>query len=167
MTICYRWIPRCLVAVAILGSAPRAKAEEPAVGAPPPVPPPPPSGPTVGGHLGIAIPIATIASTSTAIGADFVTIGITPGISVNLDKHWTIDFEFIALNELKNTPAATTFVVDPGVVRHFDAFALGLRLATQVGSPTNVGLVPNLRRSVQDFQPVLLLRRRRHSPLPA
>ena len=54
----------------------------------------------------------------------------------------TIDFEFIALNELKNTPAATTFVVDPGVVRHFDAFALGLRLATQVGSPTNVGLVP-------------------------
>lgn len=79
---------------------------------------------------------------TTAIGADFVTIGSTPGVSVNVDEHWTIDFEFIALNELKNTPAATTFVADPGVVRHFDAFALGLRVATQIGALTNVGLVP-------------------------
>jgi hypothetical protein len=106
-------------------------------------PPPSPAFDPVGGHLGIAIPIVTLASPrTTVIGSDFVTIGLVPGISVNLDEHWAIDFEFIALNELKQTPAATTFVVDPGVVRHFDALAVGLRVATQVGALTNVGLVP-------------------------
>jgi len=101
--------------------------------------------PTVGGHLGVAVPIVTIGNPkTTVIGSDFVTLGITPGISVNLDEHWTIDFEFIALNQLKNTPAPTTFVVDPGVVRHFDGLAVGLRVATQVGALTNVGLVPIL-----------------------
>ncbi len=102
----------------------------------------PTSGPTIGGHLGMALPIVTFADKVTGIGADFVTLGITPGISVNLDKHWTIDFEFVVLNEVKNTPAKTTFVVDPGVVYHFPSIALGLRVASEVGAPSNVGLVP-------------------------
>jgi hypothetical protein len=126
-----------------LALASSAQAQETVVGAPTTAPPPSTAGSTVGGHLGVAVPIVTIANPkTTVIGSDFVTIGITPGISVNLDEHWTIDFEFIAMNEVKNTPAATTFVVDPGVVRHFDALAVGLRVATQVGALTNVGLVP-------------------------
>lgn len=98
--------------------------------------------PRVGGHVGMAVPVLTLAKNSTVIGADFVAIGLTPGITVHLDDRWAVDFEFIAFNELKNTPAATTFVVDPGIVRKFDGFSAGLRVATQVGAPTNVGVVP-------------------------
>ena len=98
--------------------------------------------PRVGGHVGVAVPVLTLAKDSTVIGKDFATVGLTPGITVHLDDAWAIDFEFIAFNELKNTPAATTFVVDPGIVRKFSSFAAGLRVATQVGAPTNVGVVP-------------------------
>ena len=98
--------------------------------------------PAIGGHLGMAVPIVTFGSKTTTIGSDFATLGITPGITVHLDDKWAIDFEFIAFNELKNTPAATTFVVDPGILRKFDGFIAGLRVATQVGAPSNVGLVP-------------------------
>jgi hypothetical protein len=98
--------------------------------------------PAIGGHLGMALPIATVSSKSTVIGEDFGTVGLTPGITVHLDEKWAIDFEFIAFNEFKNTPAATTFIVDPGIIRKFDGFVLGLRVATQVGAPTNSGIVP-------------------------
>lgn len=98
--------------------------------------------PALGGHLGFAVPIATFSSRTTAIGEDFVTVGLTPGLTVHLDERWAIDFEFIAFNELKNTPAATTFVVDPGVIHKWDGFVAGLRVATQVGAPSNVGVVP-------------------------
>ena len=90
----------------------------------------------------MAVPIVTFGSKTTTIGSDFATLGITPGITVHLDEKWAIDFEFIAFNELKNTPSATTFVVDPGILRKFDSFVAGLRVATQVGAPSNVGLVP-------------------------
>jgi hypothetical protein len=117
---------------------------------PPTTPPPPPPSaalekqyPAVGGHLGMAIPIATLGGRrNVAIGEDFVTVGLTPGITVHLDEKWAIDFEFIAFNELKNTPDRTTFVVDPGIIRKFDGFVAGLRVATQVGAPTNSGVVP-------------------------
>ena len=122
-----RVVTLAAVGAALLAS-PQAHAEE--------------SYPRVGGHVGTAVPVLTLAKDSTFIGADFVTIGLTPGLTVHLDDKWAIDFEFIALSELKNTPAATTFVVDPGVIRKFDGFAAGLRVATQVGAPTNVGLVP-------------------------
>jgi hypothetical protein len=110
----------------------------------PPAAPAAPSAvfPRVGGHLGFAVPIVSVADPVTAIGADFVAIGLTPGITVKLSERWAVDFEFIALNELKNTPAATTYVVDPGVVYAAGPISAGLRVATQVGAPTNVGLVP-------------------------
>jgi hypothetical protein len=98
--------------------------------------------PALGGHLGFALPIVTFGDKTTAIGADFATVGVTPGITVHLDDKWAVDFEFIAFNEVKNTPATTTFIVDPGVIRKFDGFVLGGRVATQVGAPTNIGLVP-------------------------
>jgi hypothetical protein len=102
----------------------------------------PPSGPRLGGHLGMALPLATFGQETTLIGRDFTTIGLTPGVTFHLDDKWAIDFEFIAFNETKNTPARTTFIVDPGVLRKFDGFVTGLRVATQVGAPTNIGLVP-------------------------
>ena len=114
--------------------------------APPTAPAPPPTAndgyPRIGGHVGAAIPIVTLAKQSTAIGADFVTLGVTPGVTVHLDENWMIDFEFIAFNEVKNTPAATTFIVDPGLLRKLGPVVAGVRVATQVGAPTNIGVVP-------------------------
>lgn len=98
--------------------------------------------PRVGGHLGFALPIVSISSPTTVIGADFVTIGLTPGVTVKLTDHWAVDFEFIARQELKNTPQATTWVVDPGVIYATPSVAGGLRIATVVGDLTNIALVP-------------------------
>ncbi len=100
--------------------------------------------PRIGGHLGFAVPIVTIADPVTVIGEDFVTIGLTPGLTVKLSDKWSVDFEFIALNELKSTPSATRYVVDPGVVYNAGPVSAGLRVASVVGAPTNVGLVPIL-----------------------
>jgi len=102
--------------------------------------------PAVGGHFGFALPIVTLATKSTVIGKDFVNIGLTPGMTVHLDDKWAIDFEFVALNHLSTkghqVHGNTTFVVDPGIIRKFDGFVAGLRVATEVGAPTNSGLVP-------------------------
>jgi hypothetical protein len=120
------------LALALLGPS-VARAEEP-----------PPTR-TVGGHLGFALPILTVASPENSlIGRDFVNVGITPGITVHLDEHWSVDFEFIAFNKWKNGTTTTTFVVDPGVVYSFGSLAAGLRVATEVGAPRNIGLVPIL-----------------------
>jgi len=98
--------------------------------------------PRVGGHFGMAVPLFSLSDPVTVIGRDFVSVGLTPGVTVKLDAHWSIDFELIAFNELKNSPAATTLVVDPGVLYDFGPVVVGGRLATQVGAPTNFGLVP-------------------------
>lgn len=102
--------------------------------------------PKIGGHIGTALPIVTLAKDSTVIGADHVNIGITPGITVHLSEEWALDFEFIAFNNFKSIgsggPAATTFVVDPGLIRKFKPLSVGVRVATEVGAPTNIGLVP-------------------------
>lgn len=98
--------------------------------------------PRVGGHVGFALPILTIADETTVIGSDFVNVGITPGITVKLNERWSIDFEFIAFNQWKNGTTVTTFVVDPGVVYSFDHFSAGLRVATEVGAARNIGVVP-------------------------
>lgn len=136
-------------------AAEAAAQEAPASPAPPPTEAPPgktpapsPDGPpkvypAPGAHLGMALPILTIgASETTTIGSDFVNVGLTPGLTLHLDEKWAIDFEFIAFNDLKNAGARTTFVVDPGILRKFDGFVAGLRVATQVGAPTNSGVVP-------------------------
>jgi hypothetical protein len=138
-----RWFLRSAVTSALVAFSSLADAQAPATSPPPPPAETAPSTwPKLGGHLGLALPIATIAKTSTAIGADFVTIGFTPGITVKLDEKWSIDFEFVVLNEVKNTPAATTLVVDPGVVYNFGPCSAGLRVAAQVGAATNIGFVP-------------------------
>jgi len=127
-------------------SSPAASAETASVTAAPasPATPVPPGKqfPAIGGHLGFALPIATVGGSNSVIGADFVTAGITPGVTVHLDDKWAIDFEFIAFNELKKSGSTTTFVVDPGILRKFDGFIAGVRIATQVGAPTNGGIVP-------------------------
>src|SRR4051794_6118388 len=66
--------------------APTAYAAQPAVE---------PPWPRVGGHWGFALPIVNVSNVSTTvIGRDFANIGIAPGVTVKLDPHWAIDFEF-------------------------------------------------------------------------
>jgi hypothetical protein len=124
------WLQCCLSLCLGLSFAASARADAPA------------SGPRLGGHLGIALPIATIAQKTTVIGGDFVNQGITPGITLKLDDRWAVDFEFIAFNAWRSGHTTTTLVVDPGVVYRFDALSVGTRVATEVGAPRNVAIVP-------------------------
>jgi hypothetical protein len=145
-----------LVLVGVLSGP--ARADESSV---PPAPTPPaktaapefPSTPRVGGHAGFALPLAAFNNDgATAIGRDFVQIGITPGITVKLTDRWAVDFEFIAFSRWDLNPAGTpnkshtVFVADPGVVYNFGRVAGGLRLAMQIGEgvPLNFGVVPIL-----------------------
>src|SRR4051794_22914852 len=117
----------CGIAVAAMGSgayAAFAVAEEapPAKAAAPDFP----RWPRVGGHFGIAIPVAAFDNDGTsAIGRDFVQVGITPGITLKLTDRWAIDFEFIGFSRWDRNPPGTPdkshtiFVVDPGVVYNF------------------------------------------------
>jgi hypothetical protein len=128
----------CCLADAEEATAPPAKAAAPQF----------PRGARVGGHFGLALPIATFDNDgATAIGRDFVQVGVTPGITVKLDDQWAIDFEFIAFSRWDLKPvdrSHTIFVADPGVVYNFGPVAAGLRLAVQVGEgvPLNFGIVP-------------------------
>lgn len=110
-----------------------------------------PSAARVGGHFGLAIPIAAFDNDgTTVIGRDFVQVGVTPGITVKLTDKWAVDFEFIAFSRWDRNPPGvpdkshTLLVVDPGVVYNFGPVAAGLRLAVQIGEgvPLNFGIVP-------------------------
>lgn len=100
--------------------------------------------PAVGGHLGLAVPIVTFQKHSAAqnIGSDFVKLGASFGTTIHLDEHWAIDFELIAYNDVKTTANGVGVLIDPGVVRKFENFNLGLRVATNVAVPANVALIP-------------------------
>lgn len=106
-----------------------------------------------GGHVGVALPIATLGEDTTVIGSDFFNLGITPGVTVHLGDGWAVDLEFIAFNRFMDLPQPTTFVVDPGLVRKFEGFALGGRVATEVGAATNLGLVPIVVVPVTKLRP--------------
>jgi hypothetical protein len=102
--------------------------------------------PQVGGHLGFALPLASWGGgPPTAIGRDFFQLGITPGVTLKLDSHWSIDFEFIAFSRWQNgSNSRTIWVADPGVLYNFGRVVVGLRAAMQIGQtiPFNFGLVP-------------------------
>lgn len=105
----------------------------------------PPAWPRVGGHLGFALPIASFNNDgASVIGRDFVQVGITPGITLKLDEHWMIDFEFIGFGVWQIDPdvSRTVVVVDPGVLYDFGPAVVGLRTAVTIGDPMNYALVP-------------------------
>jgi hypothetical protein len=110
-----------------------------------------PHWPRVGGHFGLALSLASFDNNgNTAIGRDFVQVGVTPGLTVKVSERWAVDFEFIGFSRWDLNPPGvpdkshTIFVVDPGVVYNFGPLAAGLRLAVQIGEgvPLNFGAVP-------------------------
>lgn len=104
----------------------------------------------IGGHIGAALPIATIAHDSEFIGDDFVDLGLSSGVAARINPCWSFDFEFIAYDALKSKRGPTRLLVDPGVFRAWGSFALGLRAGVMVGGPNvnNFGLIPVLYQHV-------------------
>lgn len=111
-------------------------------------PPAPRTGNMVGGHIGLAIPIVSIADPVTAIGADYVQIGLAPGVTVKLNDKWAIDFEFVAYSDFSSSPEKSgnfsSLVIDPGVIYNFGFASAGLRAAMRIGGGTtqNLGFIP-------------------------
>jgi hypothetical protein len=137
-----------LALIALVPTAARAD-EVPLTSEKPPVTPPPQTSPRIGGHFGTALPLVTFSDETSVIGSDFWAFGLTPGITVKLDDHWMIDFEFIGLSrweKVKDGPdvSRTLWVVDPGVLYNFGSVVAGVRTAMVIGQfqPMNFGLVP-------------------------
>ena len=95
---------------------------------------------TVGGHIGIATPLVTIASETTSI-ADQFTLLNPIGIGVKVSEHLTVDFETVVATAV-DPSGPTVLVVDPGVVYGFGSMAAGLRIAWQINHEPNFGLIP-------------------------
>ena len=86
----------------------------------PPAPSPPST--SVGGHVGIALPLLSVSSKTTTI-ADAVTILDPIGVSVKMSPHLVIDFETVVATPVKPAGGSTGLVVDPGVVYDWGAVA--------------------------------------------
>ena len=103
----------------------------------------------VGGHVGLAVPLVTLADPTTSIGDQFTIL--TPiGIGFRTSKHIIVDFETVVATPV-DPGGVTGLVVDPGVIYDWGGVATGLRLAFQIGNRGNVGLIPLVNVPVADL----------------
>jgi hypothetical protein len=94
----------------------------------------------VGGHVGLATPLVTVAKKTTTISDQFTML--TPiGVTVKPGGKLVVDFEVVVANPV-SPPGTTGLVIDPGIVYDWGGVATGLRLAFATNSDTNVGLIP-------------------------
>jgi hypothetical protein len=105
---------------------------------------------TVGGHVGVALPLVSVSSKTTTI-ADNVTILDPIGVSVKMSPHLVIDFETVVSTPAKPTGGSTGLVVDPGVVYNWGVMATGLRAAWQIAHGPNFGLIPLVNKGLIDL----------------
>jgi hypothetical protein len=148
---------------------------EPAAAAPPAAAPPPmaasapmaepapaaaKSGPTVGGHVGLAVPLVSFHSgpgKTTQSVSDNLTLAVPIGISLHFSKEWTFDFETIVGNtiggKVTDAPGSTHtgLTVDPGIVYTGGPVALGLRVKFDIGGLANVGVIPLVNYGLVPF----------------
>lgn len=106
-----------------------------------------PRGRPVGGHVGIAVPLVFVNSDDTETIGDRRVIAMPIGIGWKLTDRLIVDFETIVQNPV-DPSGTTSLVVDPGLVYDLGAFAAGLRVATAVNAPANVGLIPLVNKGV-------------------
>jgi hypothetical protein len=129
---------------------------------PAPMEAPKKSGPSVGGHIGVATPFVAFHSKGkgTTSFSDTTTIAIPVGVSVHLSSDWTFDFETVVGNNVAgdSTKAAnggntsTGLTVDPGIVYTGGPVALGLRVKWDINSKAaNVGLIPLINFGLVKF----------------
>lgn len=130
----------------------RLQAQEAPAAAQAPSPPAPAlssSGRTIGGHVGVATPLVTLASKTRTI-ADTVTVLNPIGVSVKLNQNVVVDFEMVVATPAHPT-GSTGLVIDPGVVYNWGPFATGLRLAFELNANSNVGLIPLINMGLVDL----------------
>ena len=103
----------------------------------------------VGGHVGVAVPLVTLADPVTSISDQF-TILNPIGIGFKTSQHVIVDFETVVVSPVD--PAGTTgLVVDPGVIYDWGGVATGARVAFQIGNRVNVGLIPLVNVGLADL----------------
>jgi len=103
----------------------------------------------IGGHVGIAIPIVTLADPVTSISDQF-TILNPIGIGFKTSPHVIVDFELTVASPVD--PAGTTgLVVDPGIIYDWGGVATGIRAAFQIGNRVNVGAIPLVNVGLVDL----------------
>jgi hypothetical protein len=141
-------------------AAPPAAAPPPMAASAPmasPAPDAPRSGPTVGGHLGLAVPLVSFHSKGkgTRSVSDALTLAVPIGISLHFSKEWTFDFETIVGNTVSGNAVgnntSTGLTVDPGIVYTGGPVALGLRVKFDIGGPANIGLIPLVNYGLVPF----------------
>ncbi len=128
-----RWLAVTLLAAAVHSGAPAAVLAQ--------------EGRGVGGHVGIATPLVTVTSDDTTDIGDSFVLAAPIGITVKLGERLAVDFETIVQNPV-DPRGETTFVVDPGLIYDAGPVALGLRLASAIGKPANVGVIPLINRGL-------------------
>jgi hypothetical protein len=103
----------------------------------------------IGGHVGVAVPLVTLADPVTDISDQFTIL--TPiGIGFKTSPKLVVDFEMVVASPVD--PAGTTgLVVDPGVVYDWGGVATGLRAAFQINSKVNFGLIPLVNVGLADL----------------
>jgi hypothetical protein len=103
----------------------------------------------VGGHVGVATPLVTLADPTTSIGDQFTLL--TPiGIGFRTSKHVIVDFETVVATPVE-PGGVTGLIVDPGVIYDWGGVATGLRVAFQIGNRGNIGLIPLVNVPVADL----------------
>ena len=103
----------------------------------------------VGGHVGVAVPLVTLADPVTSISDQF-TILNPIGIGFKTSQHVIVDFETVVASPVD--PAGTTgLVVDPGVIYDWGGVATGARIAFQIGNRVNVGMIPLVNVGLADL----------------
>lgn len=104
----------------------------------------------VGGHIGFATSFVTVTSDDTTDIGDQFTLVSPIGVTVKLTDRLAIDFETQVHNPVD--PSGTSFfVVAPGIIYNPGPAAIGLRLASAINSPANVGLIPLINRGLADL----------------
>jgi hypothetical protein len=134
---------RALMSMAFAGIAVGALAQEPG-------PTPPTTPRSVGGHVGVAVPLVMINEDDTeTIGDNFV-IANPIGIGFKLSERLVLDLEMIVQNPV-DPSGTTSLVIDPGIVYNFGAFAAGLRVASAINQPSNFGVIPLINKGLMDL----------------
>jgi hypothetical protein len=68
-------------------------------------------------------------------------------VTVKLTDRFAIDFETQVVNPI-DPRGETRLVIAPGAIYNAGPFALGLRVASAIGAPANVGVIPLINRAL-------------------